>query len=87
MNSDLELIMVVTVLLLIPIIGGIVGRNHEKKKYNNGICRECGYPLRHFDTDSQGGRGYICDACKYSCWVSYNVDKKHKVSEENNNGN
>ena len=78
MHSDLELFLVIGILLAIVVIGVLIVRRHEKKEYNNGICRECGYPLRHFDTDSQGGRGYICDACKFSCWVSYNVDKKHK---------
>lgn len=84
MNSDLELIAVVSILLSIVIVGVLIVRTHEKRMYNNGICRECGYPLRHFDTDSQGGRGYICDACKYYCWVSYNVDKNYKESGDAN---
>ena len=47
--------------------------------YNNGLCRECGSPLRHFDNDSQGGRGYCCDNCdSRNVWISYPwVDHKH----------
>lgn len=43
----------------------------EYKDYNKGVCPHCGNHLRHFDYDSQGGRGYICNKCKYSTWVSY----------------
>lgn len=48
----------------------------EKKDFNNGVCKYCGGPLHHFDTDSQGGRLYTCEnhCCLVS--VSYNsVDK------------
>lgn len=38
-----------------------------------------GGKLKYFDTDSQGGRGYCCDKCKYFTWVSYYfVDKIYK---------
>lgn len=49
----------------------------EKRAYNKGICKYCGKPLRHFDTDSQGGRLYTCpDFCSLVS-VSYNcVDKR-----------
>lgn len=50
----------------------------EKQSFNNCRCIRCGYPLRHFDNDSHGGRGYICDKCGYVTWVSYNgVDKNY----------
>lgn len=52
-------------------------RSREKKRYNNGICINCGNKLRHFDVDSQGGRGYCCDKCHYHTWVSYDIDKNH----------
>lgn len=58
------------------IIGGIFfGREEEKKAYNNGICPKCSTKLRHFDTDSQGGRGYCCNNCGYTTWCSYDVDR------------
>lgn len=50
----------------------------EKKSFNDGKCIKCGSRLRHFDTDSQGGRGYKCGKCSYHTWVSYNcVDKNY----------
>jgi hypothetical protein len=52
--------------------GGYCARNSEKKVWNNGICAEYGEPWRHFDNDSQGGRGYKCR--DQFCWISYNVD-------------
>lgn len=51
--------------------GAIVGILLEKKDYNSGICPHCGKKLILFDTDSQGGRGYICEECNYVAWVSY----------------
>ena len=45
---------------------------YEVKKYNNGICPHCGGKIEHFDTDSQGGRGYCCTKCrKYYIWISW----------------
>lgn len=52
-------------------------RHLEAKDFNGGTCRRCGKRLRRFDTDSQGGRGYTCDGCGYTVWVSYKVDKQY----------
>ena len=60
--------------IFIVIFGCIYIRNSEKKRWNNGICPECGLKWMHFDTDSQGGRMYRCDNW-HRCDVSYNVDK------------
>ena len=49
----------------------------EKVDYNNGVCPDCNTKLRNYDTDSQGGRDYICDNCNYNCWVSYNMIDKN----------
>lgn len=46
----------------------------EYYEYNHGVCRKCGHKLRSFATDSQGGRGYTCDKCGNSFWISYPVD-------------
>lgn len=52
----------------------------EKHEYNNGVCKCCGKKLRHFDTDSQGGRLYTCDDCHTLVSVSYNcVDKRNPI--------
>ena len=74
-----------TVLLVIVIVSSILllafsslGVKWERKGFNNGICPHCNTPLRNFDTDSQGGRGYTCDKCDYTTWVSYNrIDKNY----------
>ncbi len=43
-------------------------------KWNQGRCFKCARPLENFDTDSQGGRGYVCRACNRYLWISYPVD-------------
>ena len=64
----------------ILIISGVVllfvslmfwARAREAAEYNGGLCVGCGEPWRHFDNDSQGGRGYTCDGCGRGTWVSY----------------
>ena len=65
---------VILSLIAIFIIGIIWARNSEKKEWNNGICKEDGTKWKHFDNDSQGGRGYVCEN-KHRTWISYSVDK------------
>lgn len=49
-------------------------------EFNHGKCPVCGEKLELADTDSQGGRLWVCPNMKYehySCWVSYGlVDHK-----------
>jgi hypothetical protein len=52
----------------------------EKREWNNGICFTCNEPLRLFDCDSQGGRGYICSKRHGSVWISYPVDGDYQDS-------
>lgn len=66
---DILLMVAVVILTLFSIAA--LARRSEKKAYNNGICKECGTELHHFDNDSQGGRGYVCDNCQHIVWVSY----------------
>ena len=58
------------------IIGLILTRRNEKRKWNNGTCSKCGDKWKLFDIDSQGGRMYRCDNWHY-CDISYNIDKIH----------
>jgi hypothetical protein len=51
-----------------------LARQSEKSRWNEGIHKDCGGKWEHFDNDSQGGRGYSCDECDYSTWISYSVD-------------
>lgn len=57
-------------LILFCICGILLCRRNERKRWNGGICPVCGNNLRHFDTDSQNGHGWVCDKCNYITWVS-----------------
>ena len=50
----------------------------EPRNFNNGYCKHCGTKLRHFDNDSSSARGYTCDNCGYTTWISYFSDKNFK---------
>ncbi len=70
-----EILIVLGVILL---FAGLMNyaKNRETKAFNGGECPDCKVPWRHFDNDSQGGRGYTCDSCPRGVWVSYKrVDK------------
>lgn len=77
--------MIIAVIIFV-IAGGMLGflmvgpflvRLIEEKRWNNGICPECGERWFQYDTDSQGGRLYRCENW-HSCDVTYNVDKNCK---------
>lgn len=70
---NIAIILLIIVLVSLPLIG----IHLEKKGYNNGRCPKCSISLRHFDTDSQGGRGYCCPNCHYATWVSYKIVDKN----------
>lgn len=71
-------ILLVIVILILLLILSPIGEMLERRDFNNGRCPHCGTSLRCFDTDSQGGRGYTCDKCNYTTWVSYKrVDKNY----------
>ena len=82
-------IIFISIIILIGIIFALImfliGFKSEKKDFNNGICPNCKRKLNHFTNDSQGGRGYICDNCKYCTWVSYpRIDKNFNKGEDLN---
>lgn len=76
----MDIILLICIIIIIAFIYGILyGIKVERKGFNNGVCPKCGKQLKRFDTDSQGGRGYCCNDCRYFTWVSYNcVDKNFK---------
>ena len=49
----------------------------EYKNFNNGKCPQCGTELHHFDSDSYEARGYCCNTCYYTTWVSYKIIDKY----------
>jgi hypothetical protein len=61
------------IVLLIMLIGGLFASSIERREWNKGFCRENGLPWEYFDTDSQGGRGYV--AGNIYCWQSWGHDK------------
>ena len=66
------IIFIISLFIILPFIA----IRNEKELFNNGICKICGQKLKHFGTDSQGGRGYTRPSMHYSVWISYNcVDK------------
>ena len=76
-------LVIIVFIVLLGIAVPIVGVSMERFGYNGGVCRHCKTKLRHFDNDSQGGRGYVCDECGYVTWVSYNcVDRKVTNDDE-----
>ena len=58
-------------ILIILFIVGCISEYLEKKYFNNGICPKCGHKLYYFDTDSHGGKGYTCNNCNYTTWVTW----------------
>lgn len=62
--------------ILFAIVAAFFAASSDKELYNDGVCSRCNGTWRHFNTDSQGGRGYICDRCGDVIWISYPVDKK-----------
>lgn len=64
-------------LILLIVTIPLYGIYLEKRDFNNGICPHCKSKLRYFNSDSQGGRGYICNNCNYTTWVSYKVVDKN----------
>lgn len=59
--------------LLLVIAGflalGLLGSVLERRDWNGGTCPQTGEPWRYFDTDSQGGRGYVSGS--YRIWISW----------------
>ena len=72
------IIFIIIFIILLLIILPLIAIRNEKRLFNNGICKICGQRLKHFDTDSQGGRGYTCPSMHYTVWISYNCVDKHR---------
>ena len=51
----------------------------QKKAYNNGICPKCGGPLKYFDSDHGGSKGYCCEKChNYYIWIDWFTPDEEK---------
>ena len=58
--------------LLLILLGASLSTGYAVRRefriWNKGICEENNLPWIHFDTDSQGGRGY--KAGDRYCWIT-----------------
>ena len=67
--------MIATVILavfLVLWVGGILlSVMLERRDFNGGVCRRCGKALRHFDDDTRGGEGWVCDECGAVVWIEW----------------
>lgn len=43
----------------------------DRRTWNGGVCRKCGGRLHHADTDSQGGKLWVCEQCHCRFWTSW----------------
>jgi hypothetical protein len=51
---------------------------HDAYEWNGGVCRVSGREWQYFDTDSQGGRGYM-DKDGNTAWISWPlVDRQRR---------
>lgn len=78
MTSTGLLWMLIIMCVLLLFLSSIC-KEWERRDFNNGVCKRCGGKLKYFDTDSHGGRGYMCYDCYYTTWVSYKkIDKDYR---------
>ena len=71
-------ILVGSIFITLIVLLVLFARLNEKKRFNDGVCPECFTKLNLFDCDSGGARGYVCDNCHYTVWVSYGIDKAYE---------
>lgn len=79
--SGVGVVLLVACAIALPVFGLLWAAAVEKRDFNNGKCRTCGADLVRIDTDSQGGRFYVCsvDIKHHSCWVNYlRVDREFR---------
>ncbi len=60
---------VVCVLIAVPVLMALAWW-HDAYEWNGGVCRLSGRKWVYFDTDSQGGRGYM-DGDGNTAWISW----------------
>ena len=64
------------IVMLFLVVGTAIALTEEKEVWNEGKCETCNTKWKHFDTASDGSRGYICSCGNYHhCWISFKVDK------------
>ena len=72
-------ILIGSAVAILVLLLAIFTRSKEKKKFNNGICRQCDSELYCFHSDFLM-KGYICHKCFNVVWILFSVDKKYARS-------
>ena len=72
-------VMTITLIVVIAVWLGMIPVFilQDRKIWNKGVCRKCGGKLKHTQTDSQGGKLWVCEQCHNGLWTSWirGVDK------------
>lgn len=63
---------VIIMWIILLIVMDLILSRLDKKKWNNGICPQCGKPWR-FESHYKGGRMYVCEN-HHSCRIGYGQD-------------
>lgn len=75
----MEALWIIVIVLGVTSVTAGIGVIIESHHFNKGKCPHCNTILDFFDVDSRGSRGYTCEKCGYTIWVSYYlVDKWRK---------
>lgn len=64
----------VVLIITIAVSGHFTEKKDEKKRFNKGICPECGTKFDR-EVDEHGERRYSCPKCDNELWICYGVDK------------
>ena len=67
----IKVLIILSCMVLAFFMCRFVGIRIEKRLFNGGICIYCDGKLKLFDYDSHGGRGYKCQRCRQTIWISY----------------
>lgn len=72
----MEAAWIIVIVLGATFMAAGIGIIIESHNFNKGKCPYCNTFLDFFDLDSRGSRGYVCEKCGYTTWISYYlVDK------------
>lgn len=75
----MEALWIIVIVIGATSVAAAIGMAIEGYRFNKGKCPHCNSILDFFDLDSRGSRGYVCEKCGYTTWVSYYlVDKWRK---------
>ena len=74
----MEAAWIIVIVLGATSVAAGIGLIIESHHFNKGKCPYCNTLLDLFDLDSRGSRGYMCEKCGYTTWISYYLVDKWK---------